>query len=375
MPPPELTDDLVGEFLLRIPLDDDPACLLRASLVCKRWRRILADPAFLRRRHRALHRTPSVLGFISNAKGSQPCRSRFVPIDPASRRPAARDFPYWLVLDCRHGRALFLVPSEGPVAGEDFVVWDSLTNEQYRLHRPLGGIPFNAAVYCSAAAEGCDHRDCHGGPFCVVLISSIWRSGECVTFARVYSSESGDWGEEMVVNHPQVCIDICPSPTTLVGDALYFHGDKGYAFEYQLGIQRLSVIDPPPRSMCKGSSIFHMSMEDGRLGFANVEKNPRLRLCLWSRETFSDGVEQWARGRAIELETLLPNCALPPPMLASGRRRYRKPIAKVADSIFVGTTTHDGAVYMAQLNSGRARKASDGCNYIFPYTSFCIPGM
>jgi hypothetical protein len=96
-PPPELSDDLLGEAFLRL-LPDDPACLLRASLTYKRWRRILADPAF-RRRRRELYRTPSVVG------------SRFVPNNPASGRPAARDLPGRVVLDCRHGRVLFLAPS------------------------------------------------------------------------------------------------------------------------------------------------------------------------------------------------------------------------------------------------------------------------
>ncbi|KAF8720087.1 hypothetical protein HU200_024865 [Digitaria exilis] len=52
--PPELVDDLIGEILLRVePVE--PACLVRASLVCKPWRRIVSDPAF-RRRYRAFHR-------------------------------------------------------------------------------------------------------------------------------------------------------------------------------------------------------------------------------------------------------------------------------------------------------------------------------
>ncbi|CAL5091792.1 unnamed protein product [Urochloa decumbens] len=61
-PPPALVDDLIGEILLRLPTDD-PACLFRAALVCKPWRCLLSDDAFLRR-YRAFHRTPPVLGFF-----------------------------------------------------------------------------------------------------------------------------------------------------------------------------------------------------------------------------------------------------------------------------------------------------------------------
>jgi hypothetical protein len=41
-PLPELFDDAIAEILIRLP-PDDPACLVRASLVCKLWRRILSD--------------------------------------------------------------------------------------------------------------------------------------------------------------------------------------------------------------------------------------------------------------------------------------------------------------------------------------------
>lgn len=39
---------LIGEILVRFP-PDDLACLVRASLVCKPWRRLLCDRAFRRR--------------------------------------------------------------------------------------------------------------------------------------------------------------------------------------------------------------------------------------------------------------------------------------------------------------------------------------
>ncbi|PUZ66504.1 hypothetical protein GQ55_3G315400 [Panicum hallii var. hallii] len=51
---PELVDDLVAEILLRVK-PGEPACLVRASLVCKPWSRLISDPTF-RRRYRAFHR-------------------------------------------------------------------------------------------------------------------------------------------------------------------------------------------------------------------------------------------------------------------------------------------------------------------------------
>ena len=60
--PPELIDDAFAEILLRLP-PDEPQCLFRASLVCKPWRRLLTDAAFLRR-YRRFHRTPPLLGLF-----------------------------------------------------------------------------------------------------------------------------------------------------------------------------------------------------------------------------------------------------------------------------------------------------------------------
>nr|CAB3451775.1 unnamed protein product [Digitaria exilis] len=61
-PPPPLPEDLVEEVLLRFP-PDDPACLVRAALVCRRWRRLICGPRF-RRRFREFHRAPPMLGFF-----------------------------------------------------------------------------------------------------------------------------------------------------------------------------------------------------------------------------------------------------------------------------------------------------------------------
>ncbi|KAG0517762.1 hypothetical protein BDA96_09G117200 [Sorghum bicolor] len=56
-------DDLLCEILLRLP--PLPSSLPRASLVCKRWRRLVADPFFLRRFRQHHHRTPPpLLGYF-----------------------------------------------------------------------------------------------------------------------------------------------------------------------------------------------------------------------------------------------------------------------------------------------------------------------
>lgn len=75
-PPPDLANDLLGKAFLRLP-PDNPACLLRASLISKRWCHILADPAFCRR-HEELYPAPSVIGFVWVVRDEIPYCSRFV---------------------------------------------------------------------------------------------------------------------------------------------------------------------------------------------------------------------------------------------------------------------------------------------------------
>ncbi|CAN6196782.1 unnamed protein product [Urochloa humidicola] len=66
-PPPELVDDAVAKILLRVP-PSDPAILARASLVCKRWRRVVADPSFPRRYRAFHHRSPPpLLGLLRSS--------------------------------------------------------------------------------------------------------------------------------------------------------------------------------------------------------------------------------------------------------------------------------------------------------------------
>ncbi|TVU41805.1 hypothetical protein EJB05_15357, partial [Eragrostis curvula] len=105
-PPPSLTvllDELVGEILLRLP-PDEPADILRASLVCKRWRRLLSDPAF-GRRYRELHRSPPLLGFFHSicSVGLFP---PFVSTVASPCSPPTLDCSSWETLDCHHGRVL-----------------------------------------------------------------------------------------------------------------------------------------------------------------------------------------------------------------------------------------------------------------------------
>ncbi|EMS59293.1 hypothetical protein TRIUR3_18190 [Triticum urartu] len=148
-PLPALPGELVEEILLRLP-PDDPACLLRASLVCKDRGNSVSGPGFRRRLHE-LHGAPSVLGLL-HGNPSQ----RATTASPFSL--AAPDHRSRRSLDCRHGRALFLQDAK------ELLVWEPITGSQWRVPLPAA---FERGY--STAADGCDHRDCLGGPFSCAL--------------------------------------------------------------------------------------------------------------------------------------------------------------------------------------------------------------
>ncbi|CAM0948934.1 unnamed protein product [Alopecurus aequalis] len=230
MSPPELIEDLIPEILVRVR-PDDPACLIRASLACKPWRRLLTDPGFLRR-YRELHRTPPMLGFLCKVSivNSALPTDRWIPASsgypsaPAARfvcttsfHPASpHDRLYWQVIAAAHGRVLFHTLT-GNIR---MVVWDPVTDQEWWVPTPvlpvITTLAFHAAVLCARAPGCCDHLDCHGGPFRVAFVG-VDELG--YPFARLYSSETGEWSEQVQMEE-EAYID--RQPSVLLGNSVFF---------------------------------------------------------------------------------------------------------------------------------------------------------
>ncbi|KAF7068936.1 hypothetical protein CFC21_074636 [Triticum aestivum] len=367
--PPAILDELFEEILLRLP-PDDPACLLRASLVCKAWSHTVSSPRFRRRLHE-LHRTPPVLGVLHNWEDD--AIPRFIPTTASSFSLAAPDSRSWRALDCRHGRALFLSKRQD---AEELLVWEPITGTQQRVPVPAafhGDYP-TAVVLC--AVDGCDHRDCFGGPFRVVLVFCVdeedTEQDPFLTSAAVYSSETGAWGE-LTSMHGQFVMYFEYYCSVVVGKSLlYFLSDGQLILEYDLVRHGLTVFNTPdcqPDYMSDDDGLDYrfnlMLAESGALG-VNEELGQRLK--LWTKEPSYGTDAVWVLSRVINLKILLPNDAL----LDATTSVQVLGFAEEANVTLVMTVA---GLFSIELQSKRVRKVCGHrgfCNLI-PVVSFYTP--
>jgi hypothetical protein len=304
------------------------------------------------------------LGFFANLARKPHSQAVFVPTSAFC--PAEDNRPQWIVIDCRHGRALF-APYHWKTRGAasfDLVVWDPMTGDWHPVPLPESldlSVGFSAAVLCTAG--GCDHRGCQGGPFCVAVAFSrrqVNRASACL-----YSSETGEWSELTSVHHAHALVKNTPS--ILVGDELYFSCTTRHIFKYQLNSLCLSLLELPLASQDNGRLI---TMDDGGLGYAGIDGTD---LILFSGETGGGGeTVAWAQRRVIDLNSLLPVGALLDPAFAGGSLLNPRVngFAEGTQVIFVGTSV---CVYMVELEFGRVTKVLDHDADVVPYMSFCIP--
>ncbi|CAN6219156.1 unnamed protein product [Urochloa humidicola] len=138
---PSLPDDLLKEIFLRI---SSPVDLARASAACVTFRRLIADPSFIRR-YRSLH-PPLLLGFL-DIDGFQPieaphpsaalarsiARAAYFSFD--DYLPRGRKGYRWIRRDVREGRVL-LESGAGYEVIPDLAVCDPLSR-RYLLLPPI----------------------------------------------------------------------------------------------------------------------------------------------------------------------------------------------------------------------------------------------
>ncbi|VAI84184.1 unnamed protein product [Triticum turgidum subsp. durum] len=363
-PLPHLPDDMLVEIFLRLP--PEPIHLFRASFVCKHWRGLVHDARFLRRFRDFHGGTPPVLGFFNN----QPVSPLFAPTSDGFAVPGAATMRHgeWWALDCRHGRALLLDQRHGRL-----LVWDLMNGDKHYLPFPtqahLERVEYNGAVLC--AAGHADHGDCHLCPFLVAFVFS--QQSDFNTSACVYSSEISVWGEIYSIEIPNVLVTWAPTP--LIGNTLYWMLDTSggaiknecWIVEFDLDAHNLDLTGEIPYYVLDkyNRQIVLMPADDGRLGFAGVDK---FSLHLWSSVACVDGMVTWAHCRVIDLENFLALEAVAACQYVPDAVGY----AEDANVIFIRV---DPNIYMIHLNTMQIEEVSEKGAYwfVFPYTSFYTP--
>ncbi|KAK3151322.1 hypothetical protein QOZ80_3AG0244410 [Eleusine coracana subsp. coracana] len=247
---PALSDDMVQEILLRVP-PDEPASLVRASLVRSNWRNLLVQPHFATR-YSIRHGTPPLLGFfLSSQRGVS-----FVPA--TSFRPATTTFDLKgnLTLHCRHGRVLLC---EMVFNKPELIIWDPITSEHLclprMLARPTGW--FHGTLLCGAA---CQRRGCYDNPF---RVAALWTDYSSAS-ACIYSSQTGEWGdvtEYEFENNNQGNV-VAQFPAALVGDALYYTSNRAVILRYDTTGSEISSLRMPQEY----NNWTLMPLEDGVWG-------------------------------------------------------------------------------------------------------------
>ncbi|AQK58382.1 F-box domain containing protein [Zea mays] len=369
-----LPEELVEEILVRLP-QDDPVHLVRASLVCKSWRRVLSDQDCFLRRCRGFHgAAPPLLGYFAINRCYGNDATQFVPATSTAspvRVPAVDHRRRWfLPVDCRHGRVLIHYEDRDRSTKRGFVVWDPLTGSRQHLGMPSASYPshscrytsYTGAVVCAKAGCDDDHLDCQAGPFRVVCVETNLLK-PVFACATSYSSVTGAWSAP-VPNHDShdfnyYCLRSYGKQSLLVGDAVYFlFQDDQSILRYDLGRHRLSEIGMPP-AMCNTAL---MKTEGGGLGLAALPNNNRIH--IWSRHD-EDGC--WVEHRVVELETLLPRRM---------RNRYHRVVgsAEGTNTVFVNVCN---TIFMLDVKSNKVRKfskrKSGQFEYILPYLRFYAP--
>ncbi|CAM0948090.1 unnamed protein product [Alopecurus aequalis] len=339
------SDDLLGEILLRLP--PLPSSLPRVSAVSKLWGSLATSAAF-HRRFRAHHRKLKlpILGLFHGYSG---CILFTSVLDPPDRIPSERfslqicgdeSSDTWSMLGCRHGRVL-VINRWRP----ELLVFHPVSGDRRIVHAPpeFDGngirIRVHGAVFCSAG-------DDHSSHFKVVLVGT--KRGGDPAIARVYSSETGMWGD--LVSTAEPCGgSVIYLPSTLIGNALYWW------------LNGLPILD---------ISTVRMRIiraEDGGVGIG-VLSYPSFH--MWDLKVDCHGATEWVLRKTVNMRDIIGLSSL-----LNAKMVFIAGYAEDADKVVISVPVYR-ALITVQLESMKVEKYRGtiaGYSY-HPFTDFFTAG-
>jgi hypothetical protein len=365
-----LPDELHLEILKYLP--PHPQIIIRASAVCREWRRILRDPGFLRL-YRALHGEPSAtaLGFFHNAASG--VRRRFVHIsavdDPASLSLPSSYRRRWKFVDCRHGRVLL---SDGGWCPR-FLLWHPMTGEHHVIPAIDHFLPSDAGsnrrnnagllCLCDDHGEG-PEMVCHASPFRVAVVFCVLG----YKTACVFSSLTGQWSTiDTWYPLPEEPSGLRPEPCAILGNTMYqqLHGTVVLACDTDQQI--LTEFLRP-----KGSHARLLRVDGNILGLAVVLG---FTLQLW---TGDDTNGTWVLRNKIDMIGVLPGLSTAPLPRTDSRFSLMPPVKIIAvvedgDVLFLWTML---GIFMFSLKSKELKQvheAAANMEIVYPYSASYLP--
>lgn len=363
-----------GAHQRRLPPDpapppaDRPKLLYRFAAVCRTWRSLLTDPAFLRR-YREFHGLPHLIGYVHDgADGRDLVVARFVTTADTTFRPRVPEKGVDLhVLDSRHGRVIFRKIGKGWLDESSLIIWDPVADHHQEVPLPeaFAQEEFNLTATVLCDALGCDHLDCHGGPFRVVFVGVRDEEGASATSAFNYTSSSGSWTASPAAAAAVADEDDwgfrMPAPSILVGGTTLYFRSPGRILRYWFGdeMEHLSYVDIPPFITQETRGTVLMPAADGRLSFAAMCGD--MTISFWETEVSADGAVDW-----VHTQNALVSIPLPGVLIGAA-----------ASLLFV--RTEDGGIVSVQVGNGRFQMLPQPApqrqqiSALIPFMSFCTP--
>ncbi|KAJ1266363.1 hypothetical protein BS78_08G145500 [Paspalum vaginatum] len=274
-PLPALTDDLLEEVFVRI---GSPADLIRASTACVAFRRLIADPSFLRR-YRSLH-PPLLLGLLSAygdplevTEAPHPSAAlagavaRAADFDFRAYKPSGLGGSY--VCDVRDGRVLMCFPEDDD--GEEIFCQLAVCDPLARRRLLMPPLPDDLLASVQAQKRDLLYLGAFLVPSGDDEDANFFRVIACTTFtemvvAFIFSSDTGHWsaGPSMSCDARTLSIPHDDPPSYAYG-CFYWKVDiENKLFKLDTSSMEFSFVDLPPGH--DKSRVVIVEAGEGRLG-------------------------------------------------------------------------------------------------------------